>query len=84
MSKISYPYMNKRKWTAGKNSGGPFLKKHIQKMLKGCSGFVQTCAKVDSKFLQVHKHTVLLCDLDNVGIPETVQIGLCDADILMA
>lgn len=60
------------------------MKIHIQKMLKGCFGLDLRIVKVDPQLLQVHQHAVLFCNLDNIGIPETVQIGLCDSDILMA
>lgn len=43
-----------------------------------CAGYI-----LSDFLVQVHQDAVLLCDLNDVGIPEAVQVGLRDADILM-
>lgn len=59
------------------------LKKHIQKMFNSYFRFVSRSAKVIQRLLQVHQNTLLLGNLNDIRIPETVQIGLCNADVLM-
>ena len=69
--------------TAGRISRLSVLKKHIQKMFNTCFRLDLRSAKVVQRLLQVHQNTLLLGNLNDVRIPETVQIGLCNADVLM-
>ena len=39
---------------------------------------------LNSFLMQVHEDAVLLCDFYDIGIPEAVQVGLRDADILVS
>ena len=67
----------------GESSRLSALKKHIQKMFNSYFRLASRSAKVIQMLLQVHQNTLLLGDLNDVRIPETVQVGLCDADVLM-
>ena len=59
------------------------LKIHIQKMFRACSRIVPRSAKVIQRLLQVHQHTLLFCDFNNIGVAQTVQIGLGYADVFV-
>lgn len=69
--------------TAGRISRLSVLKKHIQKMFNSCFRLASRNAKVIQRLLQVHQNTLLFGNLNDVRIPETVQVGLCDADVLV-